>query len=395
MYQHLYSRFLQANAGKQHFACHSHYYWPDVTRDAQLKYWDDSAQYADEKWDYFFSDCVPELQARIANILHAPDPQQCVFAPNTHELLYRILTCLDFNKPVNILTTDSEFHSFSRQVARLGESDKVNVKRIPSFPFETFQQRFIDEVQANHYDMVFFSQVFFNSGVAVNDVNAIVDSVEDPSTIVVVDGYHGFMAIPTDISKISDRAFYLSGSYKYAQGGEGACFAFVPNGCELRPVYTGWFAEFGELSTPKQGQVTYSKNGMRFAGATMDFSALYRLRSVLQMFEQHSLSVTTINQYIKSCQTTFLDSLFTLQHPLLNQESLLIGDLAQHGHFLTFELPSSEQAEVLSTHLRQNGILTDFRGNRLRFGFALYHNPESYDFSCLAGGQVVINGHGK
>lgn len=384
MYQHLYSRFLKANPGKQHFACHSHYYWPDITREAQLKYWDDSARYADQKWDYFFTDCVPDLQKRIAKILNAPDPQQCVFGPNTHELLYRILTCLDLGKPVNILTTDSEFHSFSRQAARLDELANITVKRVPSFPFETFQQRFIDEIKTNHYDMVFFSQVFFNSGVAVDDVDAIVHSVEDPNTIVVVDGYHGFMAIPTDISQISDRAFYLSGSYKYAQGGEGACFAFVPNGCELRPVYTGWFAEFGELSAANQGEVTYSKNGMRFAGATMDFSALYRLRAVLQMFQQNSLSVASINQYIKSCQMAFMETLSKLQHPLLNEDHLLLNDFNRHGHFLTYELPSQDVTESLSCYLREQGIMTDYRANRLRFGFALYHNPESYDLSCLA-----------
>lgn len=385
MYQHLYSRFLQANVGKQHFACHSHYYWPNVTRDAQIQYWDDSAQYADEKWDYFFSDCVHDLQTRIAKILNAPDPQQCVFAPNTHELLYRILSCLDVSKPINILTTDSEFHSFSRQVARLEEIANVTVTRVPSFPIETFEQRFIAEIRANSHDMVFFSQVFFNSGAAVNDVDAIVNSVEDPETLIVVDGYHGFMALPTDISRICERAFYLSGSYKYAQGGEGACFAIVPTDCELRPIYTGWFAEFGELSTPKKGEVTYSKNGMRFAGATMDFSALYRLRAVLQMFEEHDLTVDSINRYIKSCQKAFLNTLFAIKHKSLNQESLLVSDLAQNGHFLTFQLPSAEKAENLSKHLRKNGVLTDYRGNKLRFGFALYHNSEDYDLSCLAG----------
>jgi hypothetical protein len=62
----------------------------------------------------------------------------------------------------------------------------------------------------------------------------------------------------------------------------------------------------------------------------------------------------------------------------------MLNDFTQHGHFLTYELPSQEITESLSCHLREQGILTDYRGNRLRFGFALYHNPESYDLSCLA-----------
>ena len=70
MYQQFYQRFLQANAGKQHFACHSHHYWPDVTRDAMLEYWDDTARLVDDKWQYIFTEKVPQTQQLIADILH-------------------------------------------------------------------------------------------------------------------------------------------------------------------------------------------------------------------------------------------------------------------------------------------------------------------------------------
>jgi selenocysteine lyase/cysteine desulfurase len=383
MYQYLYSRFLKANPGKQHFACHSHYYWPDASRDAHIQYWDDSALYADKKWEFFFSECVPDLQSHIATILNAPDPQQCVFAPNTHELLFRILSCLDFSKPVRILTTDSEFPSVTRQVARLEEQENVQVERIATQPFSSFQQRFEHACNAERYDLVFISQVFFNSGVAVEDIDAIVEAAAHPDTIVVVDGYHGFMAVPTDISRISQSAFYLAGGYKYAQGGEGGCFAVVPQNCELRPAYTGWYAEFGELSAEKAGRVSYSKNGMRFAGATMDYSPLYRMRAVFNEFGSAGLNVDKINRYIKTCQSAFLKNVDAQKHELLNSDALLVHNLETHGHFLTFELPTAEDARSLSLFLEEYGILTDYRGSRLRFGFALYHNPDEYDFSCL------------
>ena len=65
MYQQFYQRFLTANKGKQHFACHSHHYWPDVSRDAMLEYWDDSARLVDDKWHYIFSEKVPQTQQLI------------------------------------------------------------------------------------------------------------------------------------------------------------------------------------------------------------------------------------------------------------------------------------------------------------------------------------------
>ncbi|GAB3013870.1 aminotransferase class V-fold PLP-dependent enzyme [Bowmanella dokdonensis] len=383
-YQHLYQRFLSANAGKQHFACHSHHYWPDVTRQAMLQYWDDSASLADDKWDVIFGKKVPAVQQHIAGILNTQQPGQLVFAPNTHELLYRILSCLDWSRPLRILTTDSEFHSFNRQIDRLAELDNLVVEKVPTLPFADFEQRFAETAAARDWDLIFVSQVFFNSGLAVRDLGALVEAAP-PQAIFVIDGYHGFMALPTDLSSVAGRAFYLAGSYKYAQGGEGCCFAHVPANCDLRPLYTGWFAEFGELDQAKDGRVSYSTDGMRFAGATMDYSALYRLLAVLELFAQQGLTVEKVHQHVQRCQQHFLGMLDKLDHSLLNRAALVQHDADYHGHFLTFRLQSPEQVQALHRHLKSHGVMTDARGDRLRFGFALYHDPGQYDLHCLEG----------
>lgn len=386
-YQHFYTGFLNANKGKQHYACHSHYFWPDCTRDAMLNYWDDSAKYVDEKWGYFFQTLVPELQQRISNILNTGAPQQIVFAPNTHELLYRIMSCIDSKAPYKVVSTDSEFHSFQRQASRLQEQGSIELITVPTKPYDTFASRFKSAIAEHNPELVFFSQVFFNSGYVVNDVADIVNSVTNDNTLIVVDGYHGFMAKPTDLADIAHRAFYLAGSYKYAQAGEGACFAHVPVGCELRPAYTGWFAEFGELDKPRKiggkDSVQYSLDGMRFAGATMDFTALYRLRAVLRMFGENGIDVATVNEYVMSMQRTFLEKLAACNHPLLNEKHLAVCNEENRGHFLTFELDNADVTKALASELKEHHILTDFRGNRLRFGFGLYHTPEYIDLGAL------------
>ena len=71
--------------------------------------------------------------------------------------------------------------------------------------------------------------------------------------LVVIDGYHAFAALPVDLSAIAERAFYLAGGYKYAMAGEGACFLAVPPGTTLRPLSTGWFADFEGLSGAQHG----------------------------------------------------------------------------------------------------------------------------------------------
>lgn len=383
MYSQFYQQFLRANAGKQHFSCHSHYYWPDVTRQAMLEYWDDSARFVDDKWGYFFETLVPELQAHISGVLNVPNPEQIAFASNTHELLFRILSTRDWCKGLKILSTDSEFHSFHRQATRMAEMEQIELTRVPTLPFASFTQRFIDEIKHTNPDVVFVSQVFFNSGFAITDLNAIVEAVSNPHTLIIVDGYHGFMARPTDLSAIHSRIFYLAGGYKYAQSGEGACFVRVPENCTLRPLYTGWFAEFGALDKPRDGQVSYAQNGMRFAGATMDFSALYRMRAVFRLFAENNITVPVIHHHVQQLQARFLDQLAACNHPLLHAGSLLVADPQQRGHFLTFALPDAETTASLAEHMRNHGMLTDYRGDRLRFGFALYHEAADIDLSCL------------
>ncbi|WP_026376421.1 aminotransferase class V-fold PLP-dependent enzyme [Aestuariibacter salexigens] len=383
MFQTFYRRFLEANPGVQHFACHSHYYWPDITRQAMLDYWDDSARFVDDKWDYWFSEKIPAVQQHIARVLNTEQPEQIVFAPNTHEFVFRLMTCLPFDRPISILTTDSEFHSFNRQSRRFEELANVTVHRVPAAPFETFNQRFEQALASQHYDMVFLSHVFFNSGVQVDALPQLVNAVQDDDTMVVIDGYHAFMAVPVDLSEIKHRVFYLAGGYKYAQGGEGGCFMHVPKGSAQRPLYTGWFAEFGELSQSKGNEVSYSKDAMRFAGSTMDFSALYRLHSVFELFAEHRLDVRQIDGFIKQRQQQFLTHIDGLHSPWLNRQRLIQHDAQLHGHFLAFELDNEQQVGKLQAYLHAHNIATDGRGKRLRFGFALYHDGLQYDLSCI------------
>lgn len=389
-YKSFYQRFLQANAGVQHFACHSHHYWPDVTRDAALAYWDDSARLVDDKWDYVFGEKVPKVQRQIAQLLKLQAPQQIVFAPNTHELLFRLLSCFDLQQPLKVLSSDSEFHSFSRQIKRFAELPNVEVVQVATEPFTTFEQRFVQAAQQLQPNLVFCSQVFFNSGVAIADLAAFVAAIQQVTnatnantTTIAIDGYHGFMALPSDLSALEGKIFYLAGSYKYAQGGEGCCFMVVPKHNQLRPLYTGWFAEFGTLAQAKTAEVQYSKDGYQFAGATMDFTALYRLEAVLDLYQQQQITIDAVHLHVQQLQQAFLVELEQQQHPLLNRTVLLAKDLQQHGHFLTFRLPSTQQVAELAAYLKQHKIYTDYRGDRLRFGFAPYQDVADIDLSCL------------
>jgi len=376
MYNHLYSKFIKENPNLKHFAAHSHHYWPDCTYDAQKKYWEDSAKHVDKKWDYFFGDKIPQTQKHIAEALDLNHPEQIVFAPNTHEFVFRLLSCLDLSKKQRVLTTDSEFHSFNRQIDRLNEMENIEVVKVSLFPFETFQKRFIAEASTSSFDFIFFSHVFFNTALVIENLEEFVLKLpKEP--ILTIDGYHGFMAIPTSLKKIEDRIFYLSGAYKYAQGGEGACFLYVPKDSQLRPLYTGWFASFETLEGKEEENslVSYSNNGMRFAGSTIDMTAIYRLLSVFEMYQKENLDIKKIHEFVKQKQIEFLQQIDSLNHSELNRKNLVMSDQDNHGHFLSFKVSNHEICKNIHSKLLKSSIFTDFRGRYLRFGFGLYSFP--------------------
>lgn len=367
-----YSRFLEAAPERLHFAAHSHHPWPDVTREAQIQAWDDAARLADLKWDHIFGAVVPEAQRHIAAALDLPAPEQIAFAPNTHDFVVRLLSCLPASRKVRVTTTDSEFLSFTRQMARLEEENLVEVTRVPVEPFATFTTRFIEAARDPGNDLVFLSQVFFNSGFVVRDLEAIV-AATPPSALVAIDGYHGFFAVETSLRALADRAFYLAGGYKYAQSGEGVCFLSVPRGFDRRPRNTGWFAGFGALAEGEVTRVGFSNDGFRMMGATFDPVGLYRFNAVARLYQSSGLSIAGVDAHVKALQRLFLEGLGRRTNASLSRSDLIAPEegLSLLGHFLTFR---RADAGAIAERLAARNVIVDHRGDRLRFGFGAYHD---------------------
>lgn len=371
-----FQRFFAAAPERMHFAAHSHHFWPDVTFEAQQRCWEDAARLADRKWEKIFGEVLPAAQQHVARLLNLGDPAGIAFGPNTHGFLMRLLSLFPADRRLRILATDSEFHSFTRQAARLEEEGLAQVTRVATEPFTDFPARFVAEIRRGGHDLIYFSQVFYNSGYAIRDLAPLVDAVPNEQAIVVIDGYHGFCALPADLQKIQRRAFYMAGGYKYAMAGEGACFLHVPPGYGARPRDTGWFAGFGALETA-DGSVGYGGDGSRFLGATFDPVGLYRLNAVMGLLSKLRLDIAEIHRHAHRLQASFARELAAMNSPLLNPGHLVVPiENRDRGNFLTFR---SANAGDLHKRLLAADIVTDYRGDRLRFGFGIYHDAEDID----------------
>lgn len=363
-YRHLFTRSLAAAPDRLHFAAHSHHLWPDASHDGQMAAWADAAHLADHKWGVIMGSLWSEAQGYVASELALPDPTTISFSSNTHDFLLRIISAIDRTDgtPIRVLSTDGEFHSFRRQMMRWLESGKIIWESVaPSALLAT--------ASAGNYDLIFASHVLFNSGTII-DFESLAEMSQPDGPWVVIDGYHGFMGIPTNLSKVAGRIFYLSGGYKYAMAGEGVCFLHAPHRYAPRPEITGWYAEFDDLALPP-GSVGYAPDGRRFLGSTFDPSGLYRFCAVRAMLEVEGLNTQVISAHVTRLQQQFLSAADMQDMELLNP--LTEGP---HARFLAYK---GGRASALHRQLAEHDVVTDVRGDVLRIGFGVYQDEGDVD----------------
>lgn len=369
----LFSKAFATNPKRLHFAAHSHHLWPDAAIEGQMTAVHDAIELADRKWDKIMGQVWSEAQGYVAAQLNLPDPQTIVFAPNTHDFLIRIMSAIPAypSRPVRVLATDGEFHSFRRQIDRWSEGGPENGPEnnkviVETAPANALAQR----AQSGNYDLIFASHVLFNSGTVLTGIEQLAALAQPDGPWVVIDGYHGFMAVETDLSAVADRIFYLAGGYKYAMSGEGVCFLHAPPGYAPRPAITGWFAAFDDLALPP-GKIGYAPDGRRFLGSTFDSSGLYRFNAVQRMLSDAGLSTSLISSHVAVLQQQFLE-----HNPLPDMHLLNPPDGKPHARFLAFQ---GSKASSLHDALAARNIITDVRGDVLRIGFAIYHDAEDVE----------------
>lgn len=378
-YKRLFSRALAAAPGRLHFCAHSHHLWPDASYDGHVEAWDDAARLADRKWERIFGELMPEAQRHFAKELKLPDPSTLAFAPNTHELLVRLLSARE--GPIEVLTSDGEYHSFRRQAARLEESGKLIRRIVPCEPFETFTQRFLGAAREKPPHIAFVSHVMFKTGLRFDGVEELAKLASPDGAWVVIDGYHAFMAMPVDLSHVADRVFYIGGGYKYAMSGEGVGYLHCPPGFASRPENTGWFAEFAAMEA-KPGSVGYGRDGSRFLGATFDATGLYRFNAVRRMLDAERLDTPAICAKIDPLRDTLAAKIAAGDAGRLAEMELLAPNA--RGPQPRFLALRHENAVAWRAKLLAADIVTDARDDVLRIGLALYHDAADLDAFCAA-----------
>lgn len=346
---------------------HSHQAWPDCAFDGQQQAWLDAAEHVDDKWQYAFAQ-AENVRAGYRRLMDDPNGLYSL-AESTHDLLVRFLSALPWRERDQIVTTNQEFYSLRRQLARI-EEEGIEVIRVAAEPAASVGERLAAAV-SDRVAAVCTSTVFFSNAHIAGDLMPAAEACRRHGARLLLDVYHQLNVVPFSLRERGlEDAFAVSAGYKYCQLGEGNAFLRFPPDCDLRPIATGWFAEFGELTEEKTpGRVGYNTGENRFAGATYDPTAHYRAARVFDFFKQKGLEPQLLRE-VSQHQVELLRSAFDaldLDPGVIDRDrTVALEDL---GGFLPLTSP---RAGLLNELLKQQDVWTDFRGDILRLGPAPY-----------------------
>jgi len=364
---------------------HSHQAWPDRALAGQLRAFDDAVERVDGKWERAFA-MADRVAAGFARLLEEPDPEAgYALAGSTHDLVVRFLSALQLAARPRLVTTDGEFHSIRRQLDRLSE-EGIEVVKVPAERPAELAPRLAAAVD-DRTAAVLVSSVLFQTAWIVEGLAEVAAACARHGAELLVDAYHSLNAMPFPLAQRGlERAFVTAGGYKYCQLGEGNCVLRVPGGCTLRPVVTGWFAEFATLSERGDGRVAYPAGGARFAGATYDPTSHYRGAEVFDFFAELGLTPELLRE-VSQHQVGLLAARFDaldLPPELVDRDRDV--PLEKVGGFLSLRSP---RAAELVWGLAARGVSSDHRGDRLRLGPAPYLSDSQHEAAMELFGEAA------
>ncbi|HZM25836.1 MAG TPA: hypothetical protein VFB89_00590, partial [Gemmatimonadales bacterium] len=204
---------------------HSHQAWPDVGFDAQAAAWNDAAEFVDDKWDHAFAQ-ADRVREGFTWLL-GDAGGGIALAPNTHELVVRLISALPLRSRPRLVSTDGEFHTIRRQLDRLAE-EGLEIVRVAESPLESVGARLADAVDGRT-SLVLVSLVFFDTGRIARGLAHVAAACRRHGAALLVDAYHALNVVPVSLADLGlDDAFVVGGGYKYRQLGEGNCFLRIP-----------------------------------------------------------------------------------------------------------------------------------------------------------------------
>jgi kynureninase len=349
----LFSRVLDAGHGRIYLANHSLGRPLDATDDDVREGL--AAWYArmGDAWDVWSAE-MGAHRARLATLCGAARPDCVVPKTSAGQGLRAVLNA--FDGVPRVVATRGEFDSLDvilREYARRG---RVALTLVEPRADGEFAADDVLAAIAHPTDLVVVSQVMFQTGQRLPDVDAIVARAHAVGARVLLDIYHSLGVFPVDIAALGVD-FTVGGSYKYLRGGPGACFiAIAPRQLDtgFTTLDVGWFGKASPFTYERPDPPRFAAGGDAWLESTPAVLPIFQARAG-QIFTR-AIGVERLREHSLTLQRR----LVTL---LADRGIKARGGSADRGAFVVVR---DRNAGVWSAALDARGIVTDARGEWLR-----------------------------
>ncbi|MBS1728422.1 MAG: aminotransferase class V-fold PLP-dependent enzyme [Armatimonadetes bacterium] len=361
----LFSRVLKAHEGVEYLANHSlgrplDQTFDNIARGAAL--WADKL---DEAWsDEHWMGEAHKYRSLIAKLLDLDDPSAVVPKTSAGQGLRAVLNSFPSDRKVNVVTTRGEFDSIDFILKTYAQQGRATVRWIEPGATEgavpTFQAGDIIRAIDDSTDLVVVSAVFFGTGQVLQDFDQVVTKAHACGALVLLDVYHAIGVFPFSMTAF-DADFCIGGCYKYLRGGPGACYLAIHPRILAegrRTLDTGWFAKKDTFQYLRPETADTWPGGDGWLESTPPVLTAYQATPGLEF----TLDVGV--ERIRDYTLELLDSI----RESLRRRNLDVFQPQNPNQWGAYALVHSDDAPKLCDNLRTQGIVTDARGDFVRFG---------------------------
>lgn len=324
----------------------------------------------------FFGPLGEKIRESFADIVGISDPNRVCLGVNATTFVSQILSNY-WGRTFKILSTNTEFPGVTRVLNALKEIENIEVFFLDAKNIKTFEEQLISEAFSKKYDVLVMSDVPYNFGTILPNIAEIIEKIKHRFEKIIIDGSTSFWNIPVKEvwGKTINDIYYIGCPKKFLCCGEGFNVMIIPEKCEDRPIFTGWFVKDGRNADFLKFPNIHPKNHADiYCNGTLDWSSRYRFLKIYEHYNKIGYTFEKQYKYRIMIQEYFLKKLEEKKITFLGKHNLR----NQMGKFrplqTCFDMSNSEiTPEELNKILSEKGILETSTGETTRFCIGVYH----------------------
>jgi selenocysteine lyase/cysteine desulfurase len=330
-------------------------------RAAQERFLDEWDERGAAAWYDRWLDAIDGLRSRFARLIGA-QKEEVGIAPSVSVALSSIASALDHRGRPRVVLSEMDFPTVSYQWAVRPGTERILVASRDGM---TVDPAAYESAVDGRTAAVVASHVLYTSG-AIQDLGRIARIARRHGALSIIDAYQATGQLPTDVHS-ADVDVLLTGGLKWLLGGTGIALIYVRRNVlqRLAPTITGWFGNEHQFEFDPR-RFEFRSDARRFELGTPANAAVYACSAGIDIVTE--IGVDAIRKRTTELVTDYAervtDAGFELRTPSTAE--------ARAGIVMVkFDDPAKAVKALAS-----EGIVADYRHDRLRVSPYFYNTPE-------------------